>query len=62
LKQVLVQVDKFHRHGRFLNGLDHFGECVSAVKDRGMRAVARMSPGLNWGDASGARLEVSVTR
>jgi hypothetical protein len=42
---------KFHRHGKFLNGRDFFGECVAAAKKRGMRVVARMSPDLNWGDA-----------
>src|SRR5215472_7868169 len=42
---------KFHRHGKFLNGRDFFGECVAAAKKRGMRAVARMSPDLNWEDA-----------
>lgn len=41
----------FHRHGRFLNGRDFFGECVAAAKKRGMRVVARMSPDLNWDDA-----------
>lgn len=41
---------KFHRHGKFLNGRDFFGECVAAAKKRGMRAVARMSPDLNWRD------------
>ena len=42
---------KFHRHGKFLNGRDFFGECVAAAKKRKMRVVARMSPDLNWGDA-----------
>jgi len=37
---------KFHRHGKFLNGRDFFGECVAAAKKRGMRVVARMSPTL----------------
>src|SRR5215469_11838664 len=41
----------FHRHGKFLNGRDFFGECVAAAKKRGMRVVARMSPDLNWEDA-----------
>ena len=40
---------KFHRHGKFLNGRDFFGECVAIAKKRGMRVVARMSPDLNWG-------------
>ncbi|MGB9418471.1 MAG: alpha-amylase family protein [Acidobacteriaceae bacterium] len=48
---------KFHRHGKFLNGRDLFGECVSAAKKRGMRVVARMSPDLNWPDALAAHPE-----
>ena len=48
---------KFHRHGRFLNGRDFFGECVAAAKKRNMRVVARMSPDLNWGDALDAHPE-----
>ena len=40
---------KFHKHGKFLNGRDFFGECVAAAHKRGMRVVARMSPDLNWG-------------
>lgn len=48
---------KFHRHGKFLNGRDLFGECVTAAKKRGMRVVARMSPDLNWGDALEAHPE-----
>lgn len=48
---------KFHRHGRFLNGRDLFGECAIAAKKRGMRVVARMSPDLNWGDALEAHPE-----
>src|SRR5205823_4551977 len=47
----------FHRHGKFLNGRDFFGECVAAAKKRGMRVVARMSPDLNWGDALEAHPE-----
>lgn len=47
----------FHRHGKFLNGRDLFGECVAAAKKRGMRVVARMSPDLNWGDALEAHPE-----
>src|SRR5215471_1893476 len=42
---------QFHRHGKFLNGRDFFGECVAAARKRGLRVVARMSPDLNWGDA-----------
>jgi Hypothetical glycosyl hydrolase 6/Beta-galactosidase trimerisation domain len=48
---------QFHRHGKFLNGRDFFGECVAAAKKRGMRVVARMSPDLNWGDALEAHPE-----
>jgi hypothetical protein len=47
----------FHRHGKFLNGRDFFGECAAAAKQRGMRVVARMSPDLNWGDALEAHPE-----
>lgn len=47
----------FHRHGKFLNGRDFFGECVAAAKKRNMRVVARMSPDLNWGDALAAHPE-----
>jgi hypothetical protein len=48
---------QFHRHGKYLNGRDFFGECVAAAKKRGMRVVARMSPDLNWGDALEAHPE-----
>src|ERR1700749_1294065 len=48
---------KFHRHGKFLNDRDLFGECTTAAKQRGMRVVARMSPDLNWGDALEAHPE-----
>ncbi|MGA8729331.1 MAG: alpha-amylase family protein [Terracidiphilus sp.] len=48
---------KFHRHGKYLNGRDFFGECVAAAKKRNMRVVARMSPDLNWGDALSAHPE-----
>ena len=47
----------FHRHGKFLNGRDFFGECVAAAKKRGMRVTARMSPDLNWDDALSAHPE-----
>jgi hypothetical protein len=47
----------FHKHGKFLNGRDFFGECVAAAKKRGMRVVARMSPDLNWPDALEAHPE-----
>jgi hypothetical protein len=48
---------KFHRHGKFLNNRDFFGECVAAAKKRNLRVVARMSPDLNWGDALAAHPE-----
>jgi hypothetical protein len=48
---------KFHRHGKFLNGRDFFGECVAAARQRNLRVVARMSPDLNWGDALEAHPE-----
>jgi hypothetical protein len=48
---------QFHRHGKFLNNRDLFGQCVAAAKKRGMRVVARMSPDLNWGDALDAHPE-----
>ena len=48
---------KFHRHGKFLNGRDFFGECITAAKKRGMRVAARMSPDLNWEDALEAHPE-----
>src|SRR5512133_645933 len=48
---------QFHRHGKFLNGRDFFGECVAAARKRGMRVVARMSPDLNWDDALSAHPE-----
>ena len=47
----------FHRHGKFLNGRDFFGECLAAARKRGMHAVARMSPDLNWPDALAAHPE-----
>ena len=47
----------FHKHGKFLNGRDFFGECASAAHKRGMRVVARMSPDLNWPDALAAHPE-----
>jgi hypothetical protein len=51
---------KFHRHGKFLNNRDFFGECTAAAKKRGMRVVARMSPDLNWPDALEAHPEWSM--
>ena len=47
----------FHKHGKFLNGRDFFGECVAAARKRGMHVVARMSPDLNWQDAIGTHPE-----
>jgi hypothetical protein len=47
----------FHKHGKFLNDRDFFGECTAAAKKRGMRIVARMSPDLNWPDALAAHPE-----
>ena len=47
----------FHRHGKFLDDRDFFGECVAAARKRNMRVVARMSPDLNWGDALAAHPE-----
>ena len=47
----------FHRHGKYLNGRDFFGECVTAAKKRNMHVVARMSPDLNWVDALQAHPE-----
>lgn len=47
----------FHRHGKFLNNRDFFGECLQAAKSRGMRVVARMSPDQNWDDALAAHPE-----
>ena len=47
----------FHKHGKFLNGRDFFGECVAAARRSGMRVVARMSPDLNWLDALQAHPE-----
>jgi hypothetical protein len=47
----------FHRHGKYLNGRDFFGECAAAARKRGMRVVARMSPDLNWPEALAAHPE-----
>jgi hypothetical protein len=47
----------FHRHGKFLNNRDFFGECVAAAKKRNMGVVARMSPDLNWPEALAAHPE-----
>jgi len=47
----------FHRHGKYLNGRDFFGELFEAAKKRGMRTVARYSPDLNWAEALAAHPE-----
>ena len=47
----------FHRHGKYLNGRDFFGECAAAARKRSMRVVARMSPDLNWPEALAAHPE-----
>ena len=52
----------FHKHGKFLNGRDFFGQCAAAAKKRGMRVVARMSPDLNWPDALAAHPEWAMRR
>ncbi|HEX4286963.1 MAG TPA: alpha-amylase family protein [Terracidiphilus sp.] len=44
----------FHRHGKYLNGRDFFGDLYEAARKRNLRVVARYSPDLNWGDALGA--------
>jgi hypothetical protein len=44
----------FHRHGKFLDNRDFFGELFAAAKKRNLRAVARYSPDLNWADALAA--------
>src|SRR5258708_26944200 len=52
---------QFHRHGKFLNNRDFFGECLAAAKKRGMRVVARMSPDLNCADALHAHPEWAIS-
>jgi hypothetical protein len=47
----------FHRKSRYLGERDLFGACASAAKARGLRAIARMSPDLNWEDAVKAHPE-----
>jgi len=41
----------FHRKSKYLGDRDLFGECCAAAKKRGIRAIARTSPDLNWEDA-----------
>src|SRR5262249_3991528 len=40
------------RKGKFLGDRDFFGECCAAAKKRGLHVIARMSPDLNWEDAT----------
>ncbi|HEY1766204.1 MAG TPA: alpha-amylase family protein [Terracidiphilus sp.] len=47
----------FHRKGKFLGERDFFGECNQAARKRGLRTIARMSPDLNWEDATVAHPE-----
>ena len=45
------------RPAKFLNGRDFAGECIAALKQRGIRAIARFSPDLNWREVLEARPE-----
>ena len=47
----------FHRKGKFLGDRDFFGACCAAAKKRGLHVIARMSPDLNWEDATQAHPE-----
>lgn len=47
----------FHRKGKYLGDRDFFGECCAAAKKRGLHVIARMSPDLNWEDATQAHPE-----
>src|SRR5437879_5854835 len=47
----------FHRKGKYLGTRDFFGDCCNAAKKRGLRVIARMSPDLNWEDATKAHPE-----
>jgi Hypothetical glycosyl hydrolase 6/Beta-galactosidase trimerisation domain len=47
----------FHRHGKYLNGRDFFGDLFAAAKKRNLRVIARYSPDLNWSDALAAHPE-----
>jgi len=47
----------FHKHGQYVGNRDFFGECCAALKQRGIRAIARMSPDLQWEDALKAHPE-----
>jgi len=41
-----------HRRSSVLGDKDFFGECCTAAKSRGMRVIARMSPDLQWEEAT----------
>jgi hypothetical protein len=43
--------------GKYLGERDFFGDRCTAAKKRGLRVIARMSPDLNWEDATKAHLE-----
>ena len=45
------------RPAKFLGGRDFAGECIAALKTRGIRAIARFSPDLNWREVLEARPE-----
>jgi hypothetical protein len=47
----------YHRKGKFLGDRDFFGDCCAAAKKRGLHVIARMSPDLNWEDATQAHPE-----
>ena len=47
----------YHRKGKFLRDRDFFGQCCAAAKKRGLHVIARMSPDLNWEDATQAHPE-----
>ncbi len=47
----------FHRKGKYLGTRDFFGDCFAAAKKRGLKVIARMSPDLNWEDATQAHPE-----
>jgi hypothetical protein len=42
----------FHRKTPFLNNRDFFGDCCNAAKKRGLHVIARMSPDLQWDEAT----------
>src|ERR1700734_3985962 len=47
----------FHRRSQFLGDRDLYGAATAAAKKRGLRVIARMSPDLNWEDATRAHPE-----